>query len=120
MASANPSLMGSVFRSDSMEHQCLMMEKRQLFLRSYHFSRKRSLSERIRRSFTRVKRVLCFRLRSARRLRRLVCSRLSRLRHRLCYSRRRSRFLRLLCNNNATNAYNSQKSDSSSCFSFFS
>ncbi|XP_030462541.1 uncharacterized protein LOC115682450 [Syzygium oleosum] len=117
MASVNPSLMGPVFRVDSMEHQCLMMEKRQLFLRSYQFSRKRSLSERIKRSFTRVKRVLCFRLRSARRLRKLVCSRLSRLRHRLCYSRRRSRFLPLLCNNNCNNNHTS---DSSSCFSFFS
>ncbi|KAI3439366.1 uncharacterized protein J3R85_004780, partial [Psidium guajava] len=108
---------GPVFWVDSMEHQCLMMEKRQLFLRSYQFSRKRTLSERIKRSFTRVKRVLCFRLRSARRLRRLVCARLSRLRHRLCYSRRRSRFLRLLCSNNFCN--NQKRYSSSSCFSCF-
>ncbi|XP_030529594.1 uncharacterized protein LOC115740249 [Rhodamnia argentea] len=118
MATVNPSLTGPVFRVDSMEHQCLMMEKRQLFLRSYQFSRKRTLSERIKRSFTRIERVLCFRLRSARRLRKLVCSRLSRLRHRLCYSRRRSRFLRVLCSNSFCS---NQKSDSSSsCFSCFS
>ncbi|XP_039162858.1 uncharacterized protein LOC104426552 [Eucalyptus grandis] len=55
-----------------------MMEKRQLFLRSYQFSRKRSLGERIRRSLRRVKRVVWLRLRSARRFRRLVWARLCR------------------------------------------
>ncbi|KAK7853558.1 hypothetical protein CFP56_035487 [Quercus suber] len=50
------------------------MEKRQLFLRSYQFCRKRSLSERLKGSFIRVKRVICLRLRCARRFRKLVCS----------------------------------------------
>ncbi|XP_022719100.1 uncharacterized protein LOC111277142 [Durio zibethinus] len=76
---ANP--VSSICRSESfpygyIEHNCMMMEKRQLFLRSYQFCRKRSLGERIKRSLVRVKRVMWFRLRSARKLRRLVFSRL--------------------------------------------
>ncbi|XP_010551748.1 PREDICTED: uncharacterized protein LOC104822290 [Tarenaya hassleriana] len=63
------------------------MEKRRLFLRSYHFSRKRSLSERIQRSVIRAKKVVWMRLKSARRLRRVVCSRL-----RSAFSHRRRRF----------------------------
>lgn len=82
----------------------MMMEKRQLFLRSYQFCRKQSLSERIRRSLIRAKRVIWLRLRSARRLRGLLCFR---LRHGLSYRRRR--FLRLLNNyhhhSNCNNSY---------------
>uniref|UniRef100_A0A7N2L5D8 Uncharacterized protein n=1 Tax=Quercus lobata TaxID=97700 RepID=A0A7N2L5D8_QUELO len=59
------------------EQNYTMMEKRQLFLRSYQFCRKRSLSERLKGSFIRVKRVICFRLRSARRFRKLFLSSLS-------------------------------------------
>ncbi|KAI0512328.1 hypothetical protein KFK09_012967 [Dendrobium nobile] len=45
------------------------IEKRQLFLRSYHFSRKRdTAAERLRSSTVRVGRLICFRLRAARRL----------------------------------------------------
>ncbi|XP_019056806.1 PREDICTED: uncharacterized protein LOC104802768 [Tarenaya hassleriana] len=63
------------------------IEKRQLFLRSYQFSRKRSLSERIHRSVRRVKKVVWLRLRSARRLRRVVWYRL-----RSAFFHRRRRF----------------------------
>ncbi|CAL0316525.1 unnamed protein product [Lupinus luteus] len=44
-----------------------MIEKRQLFLRSYQFSRKKSLTERIKGSIVRVKKVVWLRLRSVRR-----------------------------------------------------
>ncbi|THG19690.1 hypothetical protein TEA_024970 [Camellia sinensis var. sinensis] len=45
------------------------MEKRQLFLRSYQFCRKKSVAERIKGSFFRVKRVVWSRFRSARKIR---------------------------------------------------
>ncbi|KAL0006529.1 hypothetical protein SO802_014090 [Lithocarpus litseifolius] len=87
-----------ILRSESFgyysEQNYTMMEKRQLFLRSYQFCRKRSLSERLKGSFIRVKRVICLRLRSARRFRKLVCSRL-----RYGFYYRRRRFLRLVNNN---------------------
>lgn len=99
---SNP-LSSSIYRSESfsygygymnMEQSYLMMEKRQVFLRSYQFCRKRSLSERIKRSLVRVKKVVWFRLRSARKLRRLVLSRL-----RLAFYRRR-RYTRVMNMNN--------------------
>uniref|UniRef100_A0A7N0U7V7 Uncharacterized protein n=1 Tax=Kalanchoe fedtschenkoi TaxID=63787 RepID=A0A7N0U7V7_KALFE len=65
------------------------MEKRQLFLRSYQFSRKKSVSERIKGFTVKVKKVILFRLRTAKKLRRLVWSA-------LCFRRRRFRFLRLV------------------------
>ncbi|KAL1212734.1 hypothetical protein V5N11_021288 [Cardamine amara subsp. amara] len=65
-------------------------EKRQLFLRSYQFSRKQSFSEKVKRSVKRVKRVVLARLRSVRRLKRVVWSR---FRSVFCYRRRR--FFRL-------------------------
>ncbi|WJX79961.1 hypothetical protein P8452_63024 [Trifolium repens] len=49
------------------QHNYTMMEKRQLFLRSYQFSRNKTFSERIKGSFVRVHKVA---LRSARKLRR--------------------------------------------------
>lgn len=53
------------------------MEKRQVFLRSYQFCRKRSVPERMRTSFIRVKRVICLRLRTlVRKFRKLLWSRL--------------------------------------------
>ena len=114
-------VMGSVsmnnplFRSESFGHNynyCYyypeqnytMMEKRQLFLRSYQFSRKKSLTERIKGSLVRVKKVVWLRLRSARRLRWLVFSRLK-----CAFYYRRRRFSRLLSSH-------SRKSESSSCF----
>ncbi|KAF3454761.1 hypothetical protein FNV43_RR05209 [Rhamnella rubrinervis] len=84
----------------------VMMEKRQLFLRSYQFCRKKSLAEKIKRSLIRVKRVICLRLRSARRFKGLVCFR---LRHGLSYRRRR--FLRLL-----NNYHFHKKCNNSYCF----
>ncbi|KAF8038656.1 hypothetical protein BT93_B1252 [Corymbia citriodora subsp. variegata] len=88
MISSSAAMAGpAVFRTDSMDgggggycsnYGYRMMEKRQLFLRSYQFSRKRSLGERIRRSLRRVKRIVWFRLRSARRFRRLVWAKLCR------------------------------------------
>ncbi|KAJ8752305.1 hypothetical protein K2173_003941 [Erythroxylum novogranatense] len=79
--------------NSSYGHDSLMkMEKRQLFLRSYQFSRKRSVGERLKRSLVRIKRLFLIKLRSARKIRRLVWSC---LRYALFYRRRR-RFLRLL------------------------
>ncbi|KAF3794407.1 hypothetical protein EJ110_NYTH02331 [Nymphaea thermarum] len=51
-------------------------EKRQAFLRSYQFSRKRGIAERIRLSLARAKRVVWRKLRSARRVRRTFWLRL--------------------------------------------
>ncbi|KAF8387576.1 hypothetical protein HHK36_026230 [Tetracentron sinense] len=68
------------------------LEKRQLFLRSYQFCRKRSLVDRIKRSLVRVKRVIWVRLRSAPKLRRLVWLRL----RSFGYKYNRRRFHRLI------------------------
>lgn len=85
--------------SNSSEHfsssSVVMMEKRRLFLRSYHFCRKRTLTERIKGSLIRTKKAMWLRLRSARKIRRLVWSR---LRYAFCFRRRR-RFLRLVNHN---------------------
>lgn len=86
--------------SNSSEHynsssSAVMMEKRQLFLRSYQFCRKRTLTERIKGSLIRAKKVMWLRLRSARKIRRLVWSRL----RYAFYCRRRRRFLRLINHN---------------------
>ncbi|CAH8388554.1 unnamed protein product [Eruca vesicaria subsp. sativa] len=67
------------------------LEKRQLFLRSYQFSRKQSFTEKVTRSARRVKRFVWTRLRSARRLKRVVWSRV-----RTAFFYRRKRFFRLL------------------------
>ncbi|KAG9130280.1 hypothetical protein Leryth_004274 [Lithospermum erythrorhizon] len=68
------------------------MEKRQLFLRSYQFSRKKSVSERIKGSFFRVKRVVFMRLKTARKIRKMVWLR---IRYGFFCFRRRRFFLRL-------------------------
>ncbi|XP_010455004.1 PREDICTED: uncharacterized protein LOC104736677 [Camelina sativa] len=70
------------------------LEKRQLFLRSYQFSRKQSFTEKVSRSVKRVKRVVLRRLRSARRLKLKRVVWWSRLRSAFYYRRRR--FFRLL------------------------
>ncbi|KAL5981766.1 hypothetical protein ACLOJK_015829 [Asimina triloba] len=70
------------------------MEKRQLFLRSYQFSRKKTVVERIKHSLVRAKRLVWLKLRSVRKLRRLVWSRL-----RQAIARRR--FHRLVSRSNA-------------------
>ncbi|KAK8952465.1 hypothetical protein KSP39_PZI003760 [Platanthera zijinensis] len=54
------------------------IEKRQLFLRSYQFSRKRGAAARLRSSAVRVRRLISVRLRAARRLPQLVWARLMR------------------------------------------
>ncbi|XP_017433214.1 uncharacterized protein LOC108340381 [Vigna angularis] len=111
-------LMGSVspnplFQSESFghyypdaEHNYTMMEKSQLFLRSYRFCQNKSLEESVKGSLVRVKKVLWLRLRSAKKLRRLV---VSRIRIKCGFYYRRRRFSHLL------NAHN-RKIDSSSCF----
>lgn len=87
---------GQIFRSDSMGYTD--MEKRQLFLRSYQFCRKKTVSEKIKSSFIRVKRVIWVRLRSAKKIRKMVWFR---IRHGLFYSTKRRRwFLRLHNHNN--------------------
>ncbi|KAM5560831.1 hypothetical protein ABKV19_021801 [Rosa sericea] len=82
------------------------MEKRQLFLRSYQFCRKKSLAEKIKGSLVKVKRVICLRLRNAKKLRKSVC-----FRFRYGFSFRRRRICRLL------NYYrHNRKCDNSYCF----
>lgn len=102
-------IMNPLFRSESFgpesEHSHTMMEKRQLFLRSYRFCRKKSLKERVKGSLVRVKKVLWLRLRSAKKLRRLF---FSRIRIKCGFYYRRRRFSRLLSAHN-------RKIDSSSC-----
>ncbi|KAJ1393317.1 hypothetical protein SESBI_35037 [Sesbania bispinosa] len=78
MGNPNPN---PLFRSESFGYYyCYyypdhtMMEKRQLFLRSYQFCRKKSLTERIKGSLVRVKKVVWRRLRSTGRLNRFVFS----------------------------------------------
>lgn len=78
-----------MFRTDQMGYTD-MMEKRQLFLRSYQFSRKKSMAERIKGSFFRVKRVIGVRLRSATKLRKVVWLRIRSFG--LFYSTRRRKF----------------------------
>ncbi|KAJ6816825.1 uncharacterized protein M6B38_355690 [Iris pallida] len=56
--------------------QAEYVEKRQLFLRSYHFSRKKSRAQRVGSYAVRVRRLICARLRSARRLPRRLWYRL--------------------------------------------
>lgn len=54
------------------------MEKRQLFLRSYHFCRKKTRMEKVRCSAVKVRKLIWVRLRAARRLPRLLWYRLRR------------------------------------------
>ncbi|KAK7259061.1 hypothetical protein RIF29_24655 [Crotalaria pallida] len=83
-----------------------MMEKRQLFLRSYQFSRKKSFAARIKGSLVLAKKVVWRKLKSARKLRRLV---FSRFRIKCGFYYRRTRFSRLL------NGHNRKSDSSSSC-----
>lgn len=63
-----------------------MMEKRQLFLRSYQFTRKKTLGQRIKGSLVRVKKVVwLIRLRSARRFRRRFAFSVFRIKFSFCY-----------------------------------
>ncbi|KAJ9186082.1 hypothetical protein P3X46_005624 [Hevea brasiliensis] len=104
-----------ILRSDSLlgytEQSSLMMEKRQLFLRSYQFCRKKSLTERMKTSLVGVKKVIWLKLRSACKLRRLLWSG---LRYSF-YFRRRRTFLRFRSPNH--HYYSFSSPSSSSCFS---
>ncbi|CAN8260329.1 unnamed protein product [Cochlearia groenlandica] len=77
------------------------VEKRQLFLKSYQFSRKQSLTDKIKRSMKRVvKKVVWLRFKSARRLKRVVWSRFK-----TAFFYRRRRFFRLLNPNKPSSSY---------------
>ncbi|OIT40419.1 hypothetical protein A4A49_59042 [Nicotiana attenuata] len=76
------------------------LEKRQLFLRSYQFSRKQSVTEKMKNSFFRVKRVIWVKLKSARKIRKLVWLR---LKYGIFGCRRRRVFCRL--QNSSNNCY---------------
>ncbi|WOL19181.1 hypothetical protein Cni_G27978 [Canna indica] len=68
-----------LFRADYMflwEQRWEYMERRQLFLRSYHFCRKQAPRERARRTLLRVRRLVWARLHGARRLPRLLWAKL--------------------------------------------
>lgn len=71
------------------EQQEEYMERRRLFLRSYHFSRKRPAGERARGALLRVRRLVWTRLREARRLPRLLWAKLRRSLDVLIAARRR-------------------------------
>ncbi|XP_049389326.1 uncharacterized protein LOC125853646 [Solanum stenotomum] len=89
------------------------IEKRQLFLRSYQFSRKKSVGERIKKSFFRVKRVIWVKLRSARKIRKLVWLRLKYG----IFGYRRRRFFRRIQNSSYYNTSSGITTGwSSSCF----
>ncbi|KAL6552309.1 hypothetical protein OROHE_007673 [Orobanche hederae] len=117
MALLNHSNMGpaSLFRS---EMGYTELEKRQLFLRSYQFSRKQSMAERIKKSFFRVKRVIRIRFRSARNLRKMLWLK---LKDGLFFTaRRRNRFFLRFRNCNYNYYYRRSTEGSSwesSCFS---
>ncbi|GFP80414.1 hypothetical protein PHJA_000184800 [Phtheirospermum japonicum] len=89
------------------------LEKRQLFLRSYQFSRKQSLSERIKKSFfrvrNRVRKVIWGRFRSVRKLRKLLWLK---LKTGIFFTARRRRFFIRNCK------YNYYSSRISSCDSY--
>ncbi|GAV90564.1 hypothetical protein CFOL_v3_33973 [Cephalotus follicularis] len=85
----------------------MLLEKRHVFLRSYQFCRKRTLTRRIKRSFTISKRVIWCRIRSVRKFLKLVWSTL-----RFAFSSRRRRFLHLV----NSNCHNHHTYTSSSCF----
>ncbi|KAL5069646.1 hypothetical protein RYX36_020533 [Vicia faba] len=72
--SMNPLLRGESFGYNNYfpDQNYTMMEKRHLFLRSYQFCRKKSLTERIKGSLVHAKKVVRLKLRQARGLRKLV------------------------------------------------
>ncbi|CAJ1977909.1 unnamed protein product [Sphenostylis stenocarpa] len=88
------------------EQNNTMLEKRLVFLRSYQFCRKKSMTERIKGSLVRAKKIVWLRLRSACKLRRSLIF-FSRFKCAFYYRRRR--FFHLLHTNN------NRKTESSSC-----
>ncbi|KAL7237795.1 hypothetical protein ACSBR2_003991 [Camellia fascicularis] len=107
--------MGSVFRTEIVypyHHQHTGMEKRQLFLRSYQFCRKKkSVSEKITGFLFRVKGIIWVRIQSTMKVRKMVWFR---LKHGLFNATRKMRFLYLHNPNNNKNNNNNIKSWS--CF----
>ncbi|KAH6772610.1 hypothetical protein C2S51_011014 [Perilla frutescens var. frutescens] len=79
------------------------LEKRQLFLRSYQFSRKQSMAERINKSFFRVRKSISLRFRSVRKLRKVLWFK---LKNGLFFTTRRRRFFLRLHNSNYSSNYN--------------
>ncbi|KAG6482965.1 uncharacterized protein LOC122016497 [Zingiber officinale] len=71
------------------EQQEEYMERRRLYLRSYHFSRNRPAGERARGTLLRVRRLVWVRLREARRLPRILWAKLRRALASLSAGRRR-------------------------------
>jgi hypothetical protein len=106
--------MNPLFRTESFgyynfpDQNYTMIEKRQLFLRSYQFCRKKSLTERIKGSFVRAKKVVWLKLRYARGLRRKL---VFFPRFKCGFYYRRRRFSQLL---NSSSSHH-RKVDSSSC-----
>lgn len=90
------------------ELQTNYLEKRQLFLRSYQFSRKQSLGDRLKRSLVRVKRLVWVRAKSARRLPKVIWSGL-----RFALYNKRRRLFKLL---NQYYYYNNNTIDKNSKF----
>ncbi|KAL7119794.1 hypothetical protein ACP275_02G083700 [Erythranthe tilingii] len=89
-----------MMRSEQQMGYTELLEKRQLFLRSYQFSRKQSLGERIKNSFSRVRKVMWARFRSVRKLRKILWLK---LKNGIFFTttttrRRRRRLLFLRCN----------------------
>ncbi|PWA63767.1 hypothetical protein CTI12_AA350590 [Artemisia annua] len=99
--------MNPIFRSDSFMGMNMYpyntiteVEKRQLFLRSYQFSRKQSNGQKIKRSLFRVKRLIWVKLRSAKKIQKMIWFR---LRHGFFHGFRRKRFIRLNHHSNNSN-----------------
>ncbi|KAK9670059.1 hypothetical protein RND81_13G174000 [Saponaria officinalis] len=115
MTTHNPTHLAPIFRPDpgTRYQPNGYLERRQLFLRSYQFSRKRSLGEKLKRSLVRVKRLFSVRFRSARKLRRVVWSD---LRYALYVKRRR---LSRLVNYYYYNVNSSNKCSNNFKFEFF-
>ncbi|KVI11168.1 uncharacterized protein LOC112507845 [Cynara cardunculus var. scolymus] len=90
--------MNPIFRSDGVHPYSTItgVEKRQLFLRSYQFSRKQTAGQKMKRSLFRVKRIIWLKLRSVKRIHRMIWNR---LRHGFFIRFRRKRFIRLNHNN---------------------
>ncbi|XP_071725490.1 uncharacterized protein [Rutidosis leptorrhynchoides] len=75
------------------------VEKRQLFLKSYQFSRKQTTGQKMKRSLFRVKRLIWVKLRSAKKIQKMIWFR---LRHGFFYGFRRKKFIRLNHHNNSS------------------
>ncbi|CAH1444148.1 unnamed protein product [Lactuca virosa] len=105
--------MNPIFRSESLTGSGSLypypysaiteVEKRQLFLRSYQFSRKQSGGQRVKRSLFRVKKLIWVKLRAAKKIHRMIWMK---IRHGFFFSNgfRRKRFIRLNHHNNPSSS----------------